>query len=73
MDKLLEMLNESFPEIDWENEKGLIKNGVLDSITMVSVISEIEEKFDISVTMDYIQPRYFESVENIYEMIEELS
>lgn len=32
----------------------------------------IEDLFDISVTMEYIQPSYFQSAETMWEMIEEL-
>lgn len=73
MEKLLELLNSLYPEIDFSDEKKLIENHVLDSAAVVSVISEIEDAFDISVPMEYIQPKYFESAEAMWEMIEELS
>lgn len=73
MEKLLELLNSLYPEIDFKNEKKLLENHVLDSASMVSIISEIEDEFDISIPMEYIQPKYFESVEAMWEMIEELA
>jgi len=39
---------------------------------VVAIIADIESLFDVSVTMEYIQPMYFESVETMWEMIEEL-
>ena len=72
MEQLMEMLCDKYPNIDFENETELISSGVLDSITVVEIISEIEDMFDIEVTMEYIQPKYFESVECMWEMIEEL-
>ncbi len=72
MEQLMEMLQEKYPDIDFENEKNLISDDILDSMDVVNIISEIEDMFDISVTMEYIQPPYFESVECMWEMIEEL-
>ncbi len=72
MDELKELLQEKYPAIDFDNEKALVSGGLLDSLQVVELIAELEDKFDIEVTMEYIQPSYFESVETIWEMIEEL-
>ena len=73
MEQLKEMLERNYPNIDFDNETQLMSSGVLDSLAVVAIIAEIENKFDISITMEYIQPMYFESVETMWEMIEELS
>lgn len=73
MEQLKQMLKEKYPAIDFDAQKKLVSDGILDSIEVVAIISEIEEMFDISVTMEYIQPMYFESVEAMWGMIEELS
>ncbi len=73
MEKLLELLNSLYPEIDFTKEKSLMSDRVLDSAAVVSIISEIEDEFGVSVSMEYIQPKYFESAETMWEMIEELS
>ena len=73
MEQLKEMLETNYPNIDFDNETQLMSNGVLDSLAVVAIIAEIENMFDISVTMEYIQPMYFESVETMWDMIEELS
>ena len=73
MDELLEMLSEKFPNIDFENEDKLYEKGILDSVSVVEIISEIEDMFDVSVSMEYIQPKYFESAQAMWNMIEELS
>ena len=72
MEELKNLLKEKYPNIDFDAEKKLVSGGVLDSLEVVTIISEIEELFDISITMEYIQPAYFESVETMWEMIEEL-
>lgn len=73
MEKLLEILSSLYPNIDFKKEKHLMDDHILDSAAVVSIISEFEDEFDISVSMEYIQPKYFESAETMWEMIEELS
>lgn len=72
MEQLKEMLQKNYPNIDFDTEKTLMSSGILDSFAVVTIIAEIENMYDISVTMEYIQPMYFESVESMWEMIEEL-
>ena len=72
MEQLKNMLQERFPSIDFESEKNLMSDGILDSLAVVGIIAEIEDLFDVQVTMEYIQPAYFESVETMWEMVEEL-
>ncbi len=72
MEKLKELLQEKYPTIDFDAEKTLVSGGLLDSMQVVELIAEIEDQFDIEVTMEYIQPAHFESIEAIWEMIEEL-
>lgn len=73
MDELLAMLKEKFPGIDFENEDQLYEKGLLDSVSVVEIISELEDMYDISVSMEYIQPQYFESVSAMWDMVQELS
>ncbi len=73
MEELLAMLKDKFSGIDFENEKQLYEKGLLDSVSVVEIISELEDMYDISVSMEYIQPQYFESVEAMWDMVQELS
>ncbi|MGI6124173.1 MAG: acyl carrier protein [Acetivibrionales bacterium] len=72
MDELRKLLQNKYPDIDFEKEKKLLDDGILDSVEMVSIIAEIEDFFEISITMEYIQPKYFQSVETMWQMVEEL-
>lgn len=72
MEELKQALMEAFPNIDFDKETELMDSGIIDSVDVVTIISILEEKFDISVTMEYIQPMYFQSVETMWEMVEEL-
>ena len=43
---------------------------ILDSLDIVTLVSEISENFDIAVSAKYITPANFNSAQAIYEMIE---
>lgn len=73
MDELLEILNEVKPGVDFENDTDLIGHGVLDSITMVTLVMELNDAFDIENTPVDIVPENFKTVQTIYDMIQRLS
>ena len=72
MEQLKEMLRDKFPHVDFDKETSLVTGGVLDSMAVVTIIAEMENLFDIAVTMEYIQPVHFDSVQAMWEMMEEL-
>jgi acyl carrier protein len=73
MDELLEILNEVKPGVDFENDTDLIGHGVLDSITMVTLVMELNDAFDIEITPVDIVPENFKTVQTIYDMVQRLS
>ena len=72
MEELLEILREMHPDVDFETEEGLIDNGVLDSLDIVSLISEISENFDVTISAKDILPENFNSAQALYELIRRL-
>ena len=72
MNELKALLEGMYPDIDFSKEKKLYDDGIIDSVHVVTIIAKIEELFDISVTMEYIQPAYFQSIDTMWEMVEEL-
>ena len=73
MDKLLEILKEIRPDVDFENETELIDNGILDSFDVVSIISEIDDAFGVQIRINELEPENFNSVEAIWALIQKLS
>ncbi len=70
MEQLLELLKEVKSDIDFEKEKGLVDEGLLDSLEIVTIIASIEEKFGIEINPDDIDPDNFQSAEKMWGMIE---
>ena len=72
MEKLLEILKGIRPDVDFENEKALIDDGVLDSFDVVSIISELNDEYDIHVKVTELNPENFNSMEAIWGMVQKL-
>ena len=72
MEKLIEILEDIQPGIDYENCSNLIDGHLLSSLSIISLIAGIEEEFDISIPAVEIVPENFNSVEKMYKMIERL-
>ena len=72
MEELLEILNGLHPDVDFETEDKLIDGGILDSFDIVTLISEITETFDVSVTAKDIVPENFNSAKALYALIQRL-
>ncbi len=69
MEELLEILGDLHPEVDFTTEKGLVTGGILDSFDIVSLISEINEEFDVTIGAAELTPENFDSAEIIYALI----
>ena len=72
MDKLLEILRGVNPDVDFTKEKDLFGSHILDSLSLVMLIPDLEETFDIEITPADLLPENFESAETIYAMITRL-
>lgn len=67
MEKLLELLQGIRPDVDFENEIALVDDGILDSMDIVSIISELDDEFDVQVRINELDPDNFNSMESIWE------
>lgn len=69
MEKLLEILEEIAPGEDVENCTTLIDDHILDSFAILSLVSELEEEFDIEVSPAELIPDNFNSAAALWGMI----
>lgn len=72
MNELLEILRGLHPEVDFETCERLIDDKILDSFDIISIISEISEEFDVTISAEYIVPENFNSAKALYALIEKL-
>ena len=72
MEKLLEILKSVRDDVDFENEDKLIDNEILDSFDIVSIVGELCDAYDITITVDDMEPENFNSAKAILALVERL-
>ena len=72
MDKMIEILQSFHPSITDGMEKKIVTDGVIDSVDIVSLISELEDAFGIEIPMEDIVEDNFDTVDAMWAMIQRL-
>lgn len=72
MEELLEILNDINPDVDYSKEKNLIDAKVYDSFSIITLVSNISEEFDIEIGPEYLVPENFNSAEAMWKMIQKI-
>lgn len=72
MEKVVEILSSLKSNVDFNTVEGIVTNKVIDSIDIASLISMIEEEFDVEISMEYMENENFDSAAAIWEMVQEL-
>ena len=68
--QIIEILSEICPGVDFETKTALIDDGLIDSLDIVAVVTELMEAFDVELGVDDLTPENFNSVEAIEDLIE---
>lgn len=71
-DQVLEILEDINPDVDYETETALVDNGVLDSFELVSLVSELNNAFNINITVVDFVPENFNTFSAIVALVERL-
>ena len=72
MDELLVILREINADIDYEHEERLIDDRVLDSLSIVTLIAEISDHFDIEISPKWMKNENFNTVAAMWSMIQKI-
>ena len=72
MQELLEILTDIQPDVDFETAEHLIDDHLLDSLSIISLVAELEDTFDVTIPAVEIIPDNFNSAEAMMEMIQRL-
>lgn len=71
-EKVLEILEEYCEEaIDYTGDN-MMEEGVIDSFTVINIVSELEDAFDIEVDAKYVVAENFKNKEAIIELVKRL-
>ena len=56
MEELIKLLNELHDDVDFEAEEALVDDGIIDSLDIVTLVTEINDRFDVSIPPEEIVP-----------------
>lgn len=73
MDKLISILNDLHPDVDFLTADGLIEYGIFDSFDIVSIVAEIDAEFDVQIPAEALTPENFNSAKALYALVLRLS
>ena len=60
-EKLLEILTEAVPGVDFE---------ILESLDIVTIVSELNDAFDVEITVDDLVPENFNSLDAMLALLQ---
>lgn len=69
-EKLMEILTEACPGVNFEGETALIDDWILESLDIVAIVTEIMDVFGVELNVDDLLPENFNSVDAMLELIE---
>ena len=72
MNEIVEILETIKPGIDYLNQNNLISNDILSSFDIISLVPILNEKFQVNITVVDLIPENFETVKNIFDLINRL-
>lgn len=72
MDELMSILSGVRPDVAFDKEERLMDDGILDSLDIVMLVGELNEAFDVSISVDELLPENFNSAGAIYALIQRL-
>lgn len=72
MEKIIEILSSLKTGVDFSVAQGIVTNKLIDSIDIATMITMIEDEFDIEISMEYMENENFDSAEAIWEMVQEI-
>ena len=71
-EKVMEILMDLRPDVDFENERKLIADGILESFDIMSLVAELEDEFDIKIKPKDLVAENFNSADARVEMLHKL-
>jgi len=70
--KILEILHAIRPEVDFTVSDDFIGDGLLDSFDMVSLVTELDRAFSVSIPGTHILPEHFQNTAAIAALLASL-
>ena len=72
MEKLITILQSMRPDVDFTSCRDLIDSRYLDSLTILALVAELEDAFDITIPAVEVVVENFNSVDGLTAMVKRL-
>lgn len=72
-EKILAILSDIRPDIEFDNEENLVSDGILESFDLVQLVATLEEEFDVEIGGRNITKENFDSLDRIALLMESLT
>ena len=72
MEELISILQDIKDDVDFENCTTLIDDKILDSFDIVSIVSEVNDRFDVAIPAKELVPENFNSAKALWDLITRL-
>lgn len=72
METIIDILEGLKPGVDYHTETGLVQKRILDSLTIIALVSDLEDEFDFAIPAVEIVPENFDSAAAIARLVERL-
>lgn len=72
MDELIDILKDLHSDVDFETCTTLIDDKILDSFDIVSIVSEVNDRFDVTIPAKELVPENFNSAKALWDLISRL-
>lgn len=72
METIIDILEGLKPGVDYHTETGLVQKRILDSLTIIALVSDLEDEFNIAIPAVEIVPENFDSAAAIARLVERL-
>lgn len=66
---LLKLLSDCCPDVDFAHETALIDDGLLESLDIVMIVTDIMHEFNVELSVDDLLPEHFNSVDSMLQLI----
>lgn len=71
-EKILELLTEEYPDVDFQASDALVDDGILDSLTITGIIATLTMEFGITIPYEEIIEENFNSIAGLAAMVTKL-
>lgn len=71
-EKILGLLQTELPEVDFVSSDALVDDGILDSLSLTSIIATLTMEFGITIPYEEIKEENFNSIAAMAQMVQRL-